>query len=79
MKNITKIIAGLAYAATFACADAVQAVLDGWIADSEELLHLFDRPMAAHKGRYKNLILCRQPGQRRKLEATFDCDVAASG
>src|SRR5215471_17039069 len=40
-----------------------QPRLDGWIADSKNLLHLFDRPMTADKRGYEYLIFQTQSSQ----------------
>src|SRR6185503_6315834 len=56
-------------------ADAVQAILDGGVADTEELLHLLDGAVAADEGGDEGLVFSRQACERGDFEAALDRDV----
>ena len=56
-------------------ADAIEAVLDRGVADTEELLHLLDGAVAADERGDEDLVLAGELGQRRELEAPLDGDV----
>src|SRR5215831_15399959 len=48
--------------------DPVQAVLDSWVADAEQLLHLLDGAVRPHEGRDKDLIVGCEGRERWRRE-----------
>jgi hypothetical protein len=62
-----------------AVCDPSEPRLDSRIADTENLLHLFDRSMTANESRDEDLVFETQPGQLWKLETAFDRNCLEAG
>src|SRR5581483_364552 len=55
-------------------ANPIEPVLDGGIADAEQLLHVFDGSVAANERRHEDLVFGWKLRERREVERPFDSD-----